>query len=176
MEDSIRMLLATFDDEGGSTRALATLVPALAGSIDMAAVVVARPDGKVSFIETHDRSTGQGALQGAGVGAMAGLVALLFGPVGLLGMPIGAAVGGLVAKLRDTGFDDDELKEFGSDLSPGTSALIATLQEEAIEKARRLLSEVDVLRVVVREIDADLATALDAELPQGASILPDPPS
>lgn len=176
MDGSIRLLVATFADEVGATRALATLAPGLAGGIDMAAVVVTHADGKVRFIETHDRSTGQGALQGAGIGAMAGLVGLLFGPVGLLGMPIGAAVGGLMAKMRDTGFEDDELKELGADLEPGTSAFVALIQHGSIDKAKRLLDEVDVRRVVVREMDAELATALDAEVPEGAAILPDPPS
>jgi uncharacterized membrane protein len=173
-EGPLRVLVATFSDVTGATRALATLAPTVGEGVDKAAVALTDDNGKVRFAETHDRTTGQGALQGAGIGAMAGLVGLLFGPVGLLGMPIGAAVGGLVGKLRDTGYDDDELRELGADLSPGTSALVATIREDAIEKARRLLSEVDVRRVIVREVDADLATALDADIPPGVAIEPQP--
>lgn len=159
---SLSIITATFDDEIRSAKALATLASVLdRGDLDPSAVVVKTDDGKVRFVETHDSTAAQGAVKGFGFGAIAGFVGILFGPVGLLGAPIGAGVGALLGKLRDTGFEDDTLKELGADLQSGTPALLATIDVEAIEKAKRLLGEADAKRVLVSEIGTDLASILD---------------
>lgn len=161
---TLKLVVATFENETGATRALATLVPGLGiENIGQAAVVSRRPDGKIKFVETHDRTAGQAALAGAGVGAFAGLLGILFTPVALLGLPVGAGIGALVGKLKDSGFEDDDLKALGADLESGKSALIATVEIDDIDKARRLLDEVDASSVVVKEIDAELAAVLDEE-------------
>lgn len=174
MDAPLRVLIATFDDVTGAAKGLVTIAPTTGEGIEKAAVVAMDDDGKVRFVETKDVSTGQGAIQGAGVGAIAGLVGLLFGPVGLLGMPIGAAAGALIAKLRDSGYHDDDLKALGADLVPGSSALVATIREDSIEKAERLLKEAYAKHVLVREVDADLASVLDAEVPEGGTLTAEP--
>jgi hypothetical protein len=40
---------------------------------------------------------------------------------------------------------------------------VAQVDTDDIEKAKRLLAEVDVVHVTVKEVDADLAAALDEE-------------
>jgi uncharacterized membrane protein len=161
---TLKLIVATFEDEDDASRALATIVPGLGvENIDQGAVVSRDDEGKVRFAETHDATTGQAALAGAGVGAFAGLLGILFTPVALLGMPIGAGVGALIGKLRDSGFDDDDLKELGRDLEAGKSALVATVEVDDIEKAKRLLNEVGASRLVVKEIQAELADVLDEE-------------
>ena len=161
-EQNLSIITATFDDEVLAAKALATLGSALdSGDLGPSAVVIRTDDGKVRFVETHDSTAAQGAMKGFGFGAIVGFVGILFGPVGLLGAPIGAGVGALIGKLRDTGFEDDALKGLGADLASGTSALIATIDAGAIDKAKRLLGEVDVKRVVVSEIGTDLASILD---------------
>jgi uncharacterized membrane protein len=161
---TLKLLIATFADDAGAARALATLTPALGPeAIGQAAVVSKGPDGKVRFLETHDTTTAQGAWKGAGIGAFAGLLGILFTPIALLGLPIGAGVGALVGKLRDTGFEDDDLRALGADLDGGRSALVATVETDDVEKAKRLLDEVDVVHATVKEVDADLAVALDEE-------------
>jgi uncharacterized membrane protein len=161
---TLKLVVATFENETGATRALATLLPGVGvGNIGQAAVVTRGPDGKVRFVETHDRTAGQAALAGAGIGAFAGLLGILFTPVALLGLPIGAGVGALVGKLKDSGFEDEDLKALGADLEDGKSALVATVETDDIEKARRLLAEVDVANFVVKEIDVELAEVLDAD-------------
>jgi uncharacterized membrane protein len=163
--EAVEVVIATFPNEQGAVRALATLAPALApDGLTQAAVVVLREEGKVKLVETNDTTTGQGAWQGAGIGALAGLLGILFTPVALLGAPIGAGVGALVGKLRDTGYPDDDLKALGADLSPGMSALVATVGRASVDKAKRLLEEVDAQRVLVKQVDADLAQALDEEV------------
>ena len=163
-QESLRLLAATFATQDGGGRALATLAPALgAAKIAQAAVLVKEPDGRVRFAETHDRSVGAGALQGAGIGALVGLVGIVFGPIALVTMPVGAAAGAIAAKLRDTGFDDDDLRAMGEDLAPGTSALLAVVSWEALTKAQTLLETIDAQRIVVKHLDAELAELLDAE-------------
>ena len=76
---------------------------------------------------------------------------------------MGAGVGALVGKLRDTGFEDDDLKALGADLDAGHSALVATVEVDDIDKAKRLLDEVDVIHATVKEVDAELAAALDEQ-------------
>ena len=49
----------------------------------------------------------------------------------------------------------------GEDLDAGHSALVATVDVDDIEKAKRLLAEVDAVNVAVVEVDADLAATLD---------------
>lgn len=159
--DTINVLIATFADDQGAGRALAVAAAGIDSGIGMAAVVVKTAEGKVRFAETHDKTAGQGALQGAGIGAIGGLIGLAFGPLALLATPIGAGVGALIGKLRDTGFDDDELKGLGDDLAPGSSALVATVESADIEQAKRLVSEVHADRVLVRELGVNLADALD---------------
>jgi uncharacterized membrane protein len=161
----VKILIATFANDDGANRALGTVAAALErGRIEQAAIVFKGDDGKIRFSESDDTTTAEGALKGAGAGAVVGVVGLLFGPLALLAAPIGAGVGALIGKLRDTGFDDDELRALGADLAPGGSALVATIDEDALGKAQRLLTEVDVQRVIVREVDSELADALDAEL------------
>jgi uncharacterized membrane protein len=161
---TLKLVVATFENETDAARALATIIPGLGlENIGQGAVVSRNDDGKVKFVETHDRTTGQAALAGAGVGAFAGLLGILFTPVALLGLPIGAGVGALIGKLKDSGFEDDELKELGADLEAGKSALVATIEVDDIDKAKRLLAEVGASKTVVKEIDSDLAAALDEE-------------
>jgi uncharacterized membrane protein len=161
---TLKLIVATFADQIGAARALATIVPALGpGKLGQAAIVSKGPDGKIRFVETDDTTAAEGAWKGAGVGALAGLLGILFTPVALLGLPIGAAVGALVGKLRDTGFEDDSLKAMGEDLDAGHSALVAMVDVDDVEKAKRLLAEVDVVHLTVKEVDADLAAVLDDE-------------
>lgn len=158
---SIKVLIATFAEETAAARGLAVLAPGLEVGIGMAAVVVKSDEGKVRFVETHDKTAAQGAFQGAGLGAIGALVGLAFGPLALIGAPLGAGIGALIGKLRDTGFDDEELVGLGDDLAPGSSALVATIDALDVDKARRLLAEVGVVRVIVNELAGDLAKALD---------------
>lgn len=157
-----KLIVATFADETGAARALATIVPGVGpDAIGNSAIVSKGSDGRIRFLETAHTTVAEGAVEGAGVGLFAALLGCLLTPAALLGLPIGAAVGALVAKLRATGFEDDDLKAMGADLDAGHSALVATVHVDDIEEAERALAEVNAVNVAVKEIDADLAAALD---------------
>ncbi len=79
--------------------------------LEDAAIVTVRR-GRVRIQQTRDVNPGQGALGGAWLGTLAGL---LFG-VPLVGTALGAAAGGIYARLRDLGIDDDEMRAFGAGL------------------------------------------------------------
>lgn len=88
--------------------------------LDDAAIVHKTEGGRVRIVQTKDVSAGQGAISGSWWGLLAGL----FIPGGpLLGAALGAAVGGIFAKMRDIGIDDDQMKHMGERLSEGESAL-----------------------------------------------------
>ena len=79
---------------------LATMRLQARGHLEMddAAIVHKAGGGRVRIVQTKDVSTSQGAISGSWWGLLAGL----FIPGGpLLGAALGAAVGGIFAKMRD---------------------------------------------------------------------------
>jgi uncharacterized membrane protein len=160
---NLKLVVATFADETGAARALAMIAPGVGPErIGQAAIVSKEYEGKIRFHETAHTSVGEGAAEGAGIGVCVGLLGLFFTPLGLLGLPIGAAVGALVAKLRDTGFEDEDLRAIGRDLEAGHSALVATMELDEVETAERLLEEAGAVNTAVKEVDSSLVAALDA--------------
>lgn len=91
------------------------------------AAIVAKVRGKVRITQTKDVTPSQGAVSGAWLGILAGL---FLGPGGpLVGGALGAAAGGLFAKLRDIGIDDDEMKRMGDELDEGQAALFLLVED-----------------------------------------------
>jgi uncharacterized membrane protein len=95
---------------------LATIAGALlGGGLTQGAVVHKEADGNIKFVETKDLSASQGAKLGGLAGAVLGIIA---GPIGVIGGgAVGAGVGSLAAKLRDSGFPNDQLRGLGEGLS-----------------------------------------------------------
>ena len=91
------------------------------------AAIVTKVRGRVRITQTKDVSPSQGAVGGAWIGVLAGL---FLGPGGpLVGGALGAAAGGLFAKLRDIGIDDDEMRRMGDDLDEGHAALFLLVED-----------------------------------------------
>ncbi len=137
----VEMIIAAFDDEEKAELVLKDLKKLEKENVFKlinAAVLTKDHKGKASFKETQDVGTGKGALFGAIAG---GLVGLLGGPVGVVvGAAAGAATGGVAAHKIDMGFPDDTLKELQTTLKPGTSAILALIQHEWID---RLVEELE---------------------------------
>lgn len=100
-----------------------------AGEIALSdAVVVFKDDhDKVRIRQTIDPTPGQSAITGSIWGMLAGL--LFGGPVFLAAAAAGAGGGALLARLIDLGLDDAWVKDVGSWLDPGTSALLLLVSE-----------------------------------------------
>ena len=113
-----RVLAAECDD---SLRAQEALLAALrlhqreAIRIEDAAIVAKDAAGRIRIHQTRDVGTGQGAMAGTWLGMFAGLLFM----VPLVGAALGAAIGGVWAKLRDIGISDREMKDMGGGRAAG---------------------------------------------------------
>jgi uncharacterized membrane protein len=122
-----------------------------------AAVLAMDKDGKVRLRETEDVDAKRGAIFGAIAG---GLVGLLGGPAGVIvGAAAGAAAGGVAAHKIDMGFSDEYLKDLQQSLKPGSSAIIALVEHEWVEKVVQELEEHEG-RLFRQALKADIAAQL----------------
>lgn len=95
-------------------------------SLDDAVIVAKDERGKVRLMQTQETTPFQAALSGSWLGLFAGL----FVPGGpLIPMALGAAAGGLFAKLRDRGINDDEMRSWGDRLEDGSAALFLLVED-----------------------------------------------
>src|SRR5512134_3171918 len=127
-EVPIQLIVAAFKDEKSAKEALKALKQAQKEKlikIDNAAVLRKDEKGKLHIKETADRGGGKGAVLGGVTGAAIGLIA---GPLLVVPAAVGALVGGLAAKARDSGFSDERLKTIGEGLKPGSSAIVAVVE------------------------------------------------
>jgi uncharacterized membrane protein len=159
-EVPLQIIVAAFQEEDAADQALKALKEAKREkliSIDNAAVIKKDDDGKLHIKETADMGGGKGAGVGALVG---GAIGLLAGPLGVAaGGALGAAVGGLTAKLYDGGFKDDRLRQIGTSLEPGTSAIIAVIEHRWVAELERELAE-EGADVTTAALAADIAEQL----------------
>jgi uncharacterized membrane protein len=152
----LKIVAATFGSEEAAAAAKAQLI-ADKDAVGNIAIVTMDSEGKVKFKETSDMGPGKGALVGGGVGLV---IALFSGPGAILA---GAGVGALAAKLRDSGFDDSQLKGLGEDLTPGTAAIVSIVPETALTAVETDLNGSGANRLVVKDVGFDLANMLDEE-------------
>jgi len=126
-----------------------------------AAVVIRREDGRVK-VKQLTELVGGSAVGGAFWGLFIGL---LF-TVPWLGLGLGAAAGALVGHLSDHGVDDDFIREVGSTIEPGHSALFLLAHQANMELLLDKLQPVKahVLQTTLSEEDeAKLREAFGAE-------------
>jgi len=157
----VQLVVAAFQEEKAAKEALATLKEAKkAGLIKIENAAVLRKDekGKLHIKETQDMGGGKGAAFGGVAGAAIGLIA---GPALVVPAAVGALVGGLTAKLRDTGFSNQRLEKLGEGLQPGSSAIVAVVEHTWVDKVEEALAEAEA-DVMTAEIKADIAAQLEA--------------
>jgi uncharacterized membrane protein len=156
----VQVVVAAFQEEKAADQALFEIKQAKwAGVIGIQNAAVLRMDqkGKLHIKETGDWGGGKGAVAGAIIG---GTIGLLTGPIGWLGLT-GAVIGGLAAKLRDSGFSDARLKKLGEALQPGTSAIVAVIEHKWVDELEKQMQEAGA-DVMTEEIGADVAAQLEA--------------
>lgn len=160
-EVPVQLIVAAFQDEKSASEALIMLKQAkrekLIGIVD-AAVLRKDEKGKLHIKETADMGGGKGAALGGVAGAAIGLIA---GPALLVPAAVGALVGGLAAKLRDSGFSDQRLKTIGEGMTPGSSAIIAVVEHKWVAEVEKAMREVGA-DAVTAALSADIAAQLEA--------------
>jgi len=160
-EVPVQLIVAAFQDDKSANEALKELKHAQKEKvikIEDAAVLRKDDKGKLHIKETGDWSGGQGAAAGAVIG---GAIGLILGPGALLTGAAGALIGGLAAKFRDSGFNDERLKKLGEGLQPGTSAIVAIVEHKWVEQVEQELAE-QATDGVTEAISADIAEQLAA--------------
>ncbi|MCK4975319.1 MAG: DUF1269 domain-containing protein [Anaerolineales bacterium] len=129
-EETIHVVLASYDNDDLAKAALFDLRMDRKGKLidfEDAALVTRDDEGKIHVKETADLGAGRGATFGGVVGFFLGTLA---GPVGIiLGSAAGAVIGGITAKVIDTGIPDERLKELGEAIQPGKSIIVVGVQE-----------------------------------------------
>jgi uncharacterized membrane protein len=126
-----RFVVVAFDTAAEATDALAAT-----GEVETidAAVLVREPNGHLDLHQTKQSSAGEGAIAGGTVGLLAGL---------LFAVPVVGALAGLAAGvgwgLRDSGIEDDRLRELGADVTPGHALLCVLLDQEHVASLRERL-------------------------------------
>jgi len=160
-DNPIQLVVAAFKDETTAKAALKELKKAQKAKlikIENAAVLRKDEKGKLHIKETGDMGGGKGAAFGGVAGAAIGLLA---GPALVVPAAVGALVGGLTAKLRDSGFSDARLKAIGEGLTPGSSAIIAVVEHRWVEQLEDALAEIET-DLITLELQADIAEQLEA--------------
>ena len=159
-ESQYEIVLAVFEDEQTAAKAYKDLHQAEKNKkVDLENVVLIHKeaDGKIEVKEAAEKIAGE-----AGIGALVGgALGLLAGPVGVITLgAIGAALGGLSAKLDDVGFDDTRLEKLGESLEPGKSAILAVLESKYTEKLEQEFKNRGA-RVAIEELPSDFKQILE---------------
>jgi uncharacterized membrane protein len=157
----VQLIIVAFKDEKAAGEALKTLKQAQKEKlikIENAAVLHKDEKGKLHIKETADLGGKRGAALGGVAGAAIGVIA---GPALLVPAAVGALVGGLTARLRDTGFSDQRLKKVGEGLKPGSSAIIAVVEHTWVDQVKAALAQQQA-DVFTESISADISKQLDA--------------
>jgi len=157
----VQLIVAAFQDEKTADAALKELKRAKReGLIDIVDAAVLRKDekGKLHIKETADMGGGKGAALGGVAGAAIGLIA---GPLLVVPAAIGALVGGLAAKLRDSGFSNERLQTLGEGLKPGSSAIVAVVEHIWVAQVEAAMQAAGA-DAVTAALSADIAAQLEA--------------
>ena len=118
------LFMAVFDDEKAAepvAKAIGDVAKANSINIDGLAAVHRDTHGHVHIHEIGDITGSQGAVRGAAVGAVIGLI---FPPSLLASTVLGGAIASVVAKFHDKGFQTSDLHGMGESLGKGESAVV----------------------------------------------------
>jgi uncharacterized membrane protein len=115
-------------------------------------------------------SPGKGALRGLVLGAVVGL---LTGGTGLILGGLGAATGALAGERRQArAMAPDRLNQIAASLAPGSSAIVAVVEDEIVPGLQERLAQLgaDVVTVAVSD---DILAQIQAHRDEAAAALPD---
>jgi uncharacterized membrane protein len=130
--------------------------------LEDAAVVIRNQEGKVKLKQAQEL-VAAGAVSGSYWGIL--LSVLFFNPIFAL---VGAAAGAVSGALTDIGIDDNFMRDLGSTIEPGTSAIFVLVRKSTPDRVLADLSKFEgkVLRTSLsKEDEAKLQAALSKGQP-----------
>ncbi len=130
--------------------------------LEDAAVVIRNQEGKVKIKQAQEL-VAAGAVSGSYWGIL--LSVIFFNPIFAL---VGAAAGALSGALTDIGIDDNFMRDLGSTIEPGTSAIFVLVRKSTPDRVLADLSKFEgkVLRTSLsKEDEAKLQAALSKGAP-----------
>jgi uncharacterized membrane protein len=128
-----------------------------------AALVEKDVSGKVRVDEVKELTARKGAERGAVIG---GVLGIIFPPSLLASAAVGAAAGGLLGRLRDTGLKTADLKQAGAELDPGQAGVVAIVEATWAERLAQAMTGREKLARLV--LQADEAAVLVGDPDSGA--------
>jgi uncharacterized membrane protein len=161
----LQIAVAAFRDMDAASIVLVDLKQAKRmGMIDLmdAAVITKDASGKTKIRETNDMGAGKGATIGALIGAVLSLIA---GPLGWMALG-GGIIGGIAAKLSDSGFPQDQLAKLAARLTPGSSALVVVIEQKWLAQLEAAFQRHD-----AEMLAGDVETELANEVSTGSDVV-----
>jgi uncharacterized membrane protein len=155
------LIVAQFPDTAAASQAydaLQQLETTTTLAIDGVVVARREADGKVHLEELTEHSTRTGLRWGV-VGGIA--LAALFPPSLLAGAVGGGVIGAAAGKVRNLVRRSAVEQELESALEPGTSGILALVEDRAAAEVQRALAKAD--HIVTKSVDKALAMEIDAE-------------
>jgi uncharacterized membrane protein len=153
MSATLELLMAVFPDRPRAEVTIDALKQMdKRGEVEIldAALVEKDVSGKVHISEVKELTSRKGASRGAAIG---GAIGLIFPPSILASAALGAAAGGLIGKLRDTGLKTADLKDAGAQLTPGQTGVVAVVEATWAERLSQALAGQERLARLVLEAD-----------------------
>jgi uncharacterized membrane protein len=155
------LIVAQFPDTAAAAQAydvLRQLETTTTLAIDGVVVARREADGKVHLEQLTEHST----RTGLGWGVVGGIaLAALFPPSLIAGAVGGGTIGAAAGKIRNLVRRSEVEKELEAALQPGTSGILALVEDQAAAQVERALAQAD--RIVSKSIDKALAMEIDAE-------------
>ena len=156
----VLVVVAVFDQESGARVTMHDLKQAQRNKpivIRKAAILRCQEMKLLRFIDIYDIRPGMGAVLGGVIGGFIGLL----GHAVIVPLTMGAVIGALAAKLRESGFTEDGLAHLKKNLKPGTSVIVAEIEPASIGEVEWLLQQAGAT-VSIHELHGDLMSSLEA--------------
>ena len=134
--------------------------------IDGVVVASRDADGKVHLGKVTEHSTRTGLRWGL-VGGVA--LGIIFPPSILAGALAGGALGSAIGKIGNLSSRSDLSKELEGVLTPGSSGVIALVEDTAVVEIQKALAEAD--EIVTKAVNKQLAAEIDREAARAKELL-----
>ena len=123
-----------------------------------AATMRKEADGKVHTYQADIPHAKSAAVKGGVIGAVVGII---FPPAILAATALGAAAGAVGGKTMNVALKADGIKQTANELEPGTSAIIAVIEDRWVDKVVEGLEGYS--KLLQEGLDADAVAALEVQ-------------